>query len=118
MADARKSKAPTSDVVEYLTLCVIIENTDDQLSQRQWAAYVSRLHRIMKMYSSKFRFNGGTDFTNESQLRCEIIKVRSDQLKYMMQELEMMGLEYDQDSISYMVGPLRRLKLPHCRPEA
>lgn len=88
---------------ERLTVVLQIGNTDDKITQIEWANFVKELRRIASVYGT-IHFFGVSPGDAVWQNSCIVIEAWDRHIERMREHLKSLAKEYRQDSIAMTVG--------------
>lgn len=86
------------------TICIQIGNSDDKLTQAEWASFVSDVAVVVDRYGSQTHFTGGSSPAAVWQNYCFVAEVEVEKLTELFAWLSVMRDRYGQDSIATMIG--------------
>lgn len=86
------------------TLSILIGNTDDKLTQKQWSEFVQQVDRIVKVSAKVIHFMGSTIATSQYQSYCVVIEIIEDRISSFKESLKNIKKQYNQDSIAFVEG--------------
>jgi hypothetical protein len=89
---------------KLVTVCLQIGNSDDKLSQPQWAAYVFRVGEHVGNYARERHFFGGSETYARWQNVCWVFVMEEQRLDALRRHLQLTREFYQQDSIAILVG--------------
>lgn len=93
-----------SDDSEAITLTILIGNSDDKLTQREWAEYAGEVNSVVHDYQQSTHFNGSPGTTSPFQNYAWVIGCRKDDYEDLVEELRDTARGYRQDSVAVVVG--------------
>jgi hypothetical protein len=88
----------------FMLVNVQIGNSDDKLTQREWAAYVSDVDGIMQYFEHARHFFGGSTTYARWQNVCWVCYVHEDHIEVLKQSLRECREKHRQDSVCVLVG--------------
>jgi len=86
------------------TLIVQIGNSDDKLTQKEWAVYCSEIHSSMNSYCVDIHFNGCSDGSHPWQNMCIVGEVPAGNVGGLKDQLRSIRERWHQDSVAILVG--------------
>lgn len=89
------------------TITICIGNTDNKLSQLEWAlyiAYVDKLLKDTKYVGLSAHFSGGSSPERAWQNYCFVIEVDQSYIELLTRELVEIRKKFRQDSIALVIG--------------
>lgn len=88
-------------VITYLSC----GNTDDKLTQREWASLLNEIHRTLLTYSVSWYGNWYSAPESEFQNACFAFSVHDDLRPELQGEMRAIAVEYKQDAIAWADCP-------------
>ena len=85
------------------TVVILIGNSDDKLSQKDWAGFYLHVYEFVSKYGT-VHFSGTSIPVAIWQNACFVVEVSILSLSVIKQGLEELSTEYNQDSIAILVG--------------
>ncbi len=85
-------------------ICVMIGNTDNRLSQNEWAHFVVYTKRAIDRFVSEVRFSGGPETSAPWQNYCWVCDVEIAKIPDLIVALSQVRKSYRQDSVAVIVG--------------
>ena len=86
------------------TISILIGNSDDKLSQKQWAEFVDNVEFWIKKFCSSIHFSGGSANNLPWQNYCFVFEVEADKEIWIKANLAEIKIKYNQDSIAWIDG--------------
>jgi len=86
------------------TVAVLIGNSDDKLTQREWSDYAFEIKEILYHRTVDLHFCGASFGASEYQNACFVLELHEEELDELKQVLSKVGKVYNQDSIAFVVG--------------
>ncbi len=87
------------------TLIVLIGNTDNKLTQQEWAEFCERVRQILRLYADQTQFVGFSPTDSPFQNACYVITLRDDAVESeLIRFFRACCAIYRQDSICAMVA--------------
>ena len=86
------------------TVTIQIGNTDDKLSQPEWASFYAEINEFIESISSRVHFAGASDSTRPWQNACWVAAITADQTAALERGLDPLRVRYLQDSIAVTYG--------------
>lgn len=84
--------------------CIAIGNSDNKLTQQEWANYVQRVRSIVDTFALVTHFFGGSSTWERWQNVCWLIDIDDSDLAALKQILKQAREYYRQDSVAIVVG--------------
>ncbi len=88
-----------------ITVSVQIGNSDNKLTQREWAHYCAAISEVMRESSRVIFFNGGSDWDAPWQNACWVASVDAEKMQELKQQLRQVRESFRQDSVAIVCGP-------------
>lgn len=79
-------------------------NSDNKLTQQQWAAFVASLNQAIAAHETARHFFGGSITWAEWQNVCWVVEVEAEELDDLRRQLAQMRAVYQQDSVCLLAG--------------
>lgn len=90
---------------KVLTLTIQIGNSDDKLSQADWASFCRDTLISIEESCYRIHFSGGSSFGSPWQNACYVVEVINDkQLEILKDRLKVIARRFKQDAIAVTVG--------------
>jgi len=86
------------------TVTIQIGNTDDKLSQPEWASFYAEVDKLVEGLSSRVHFASASESTRPWQNACWVAAITADQTTALERGLEPLRVRYLQDSIAVTYG--------------
>lgn len=86
------------------TVVIQIGNTDNKLTQLEWARYVQDMRMLFPAYIEKIHFFGGSATWEEWQNVCFVVICEDIAISEFKRKLTKIRQQYNQDSIAITVG--------------
>lgn len=88
-----------------ITATILIGNSDDKLSQRQWSDFVADIHKIVEFFSTDIHFFGAPPSFVQWQ-NAAIVFETNDEKEIILLKRSLVSIKkkYNQDSIALVVG--------------
>ena len=86
------------------TITIQIGNSDDKLTQNQWAEYIGAVEIILIENGARIHFSGGSDPRAVWQNFCWCAVVPNENLELVKTFLTEIRVEFQQDSLALTVG--------------
>lgn len=90
--------------MEMTTVTIGIGNSDNRLSQAEWASYVKEVRSCVKAFAHKVHFDGGTNWDSPRQSACFVAEVPPRSSEPLAQSLQDIRRTYLQDSVAVTFG--------------
>ncbi len=87
-----------------ITIVIQIGNSDDKLSQGEWANYISNIHSKVKSLAKEIHFFGGSSFDTSWQNACLAFEINEALCPKLYSELKFIREFFEQDSIAIIQG--------------
>lgn len=91
-------------VVKILTGIVQIGNSDNKLTQQEWAAFVETTNTYVKCCSKTIHFSGGSPSHEAWQNHCWVVELKNNDVANLKHFLNQVRIQYRQDSIAFTIG--------------
>jgi len=91
-------------VLEKITVIVLIGNSDNKLTQKDWHYFVSDVRTIIWIFEKETHFIGSTEPFSEYQSGCFVFEMEKDQLEAFKNRLLLVKARHKQNFISLIVG--------------
>lgn len=89
-------------MAEPTTVCIQIGNSDDKLSQAQWASFVKDVSDLLHTTKVKLHFSGASSSVARWQNACWVFEITGQ--TDLRLALHRIGRTYRQDSIAWLEG--------------
>lgn len=86
------------------TISILIGNSDDKLSQKQWAEFVGNIEYWVKKFCSNIHFSGGSANNLPWQNYCIVFEVEKDKEIWIKENIIELKQKYNQNSIAWIDG--------------
>lgn len=86
------------------TIAVLIGNSDDKLSQREWSRYVLQVSDALSAHKVEIHFDGSPPGDAHWQNHCFVAEISDDALPELSSHLSELKKAYHQDSIALVHG--------------
>ena len=86
------------------TVVVLIGNSDNRLTQQQWAAYVRDVGTALQLLRATTYFSGGPGYAEPYQNACWVAAVQTRRLSLLRDRLTEIRQLYRQDSVAWLAG--------------
>lgn len=86
------------------TIVIQIGNSDDKLTQKQWAEFVDNTLYWIKKFCSNIYFSGGSNNELPWQNYCVVFSVEENKVVWIKDNLIELRKKYNQDSIAWIDG--------------
>lgn len=94
------------------TLVILIGNSDDKLSQKEWSQYAMDVSLLAHNWAKAIHFEGGSASGSEWQNACWVVEWDTADLANLNTELSQLAAHYRQDSIAVITGGTTRFVRP------
>lgn len=91
-------------MLEKITAIVLIGNSDNKLTQKDWHYFVSDIRTIIWIFEEEIHFIGSTEPFSEYQSGCFVFEMEKDQLEEFKNRLTLVKLRHKQNFIALIVG--------------
>jgi hypothetical protein len=89
------------------TVVIQIGNTDDKLTQPEWASFYEHIDRLVELMAVRVHFAGASGSTQPWQNACWVAEIKPSEVTTLERSLEPIRLRYRQDSIAVTYGTTR-----------
>lgn len=86
------------------TVTIQIGNTDDKLTQIEWAVFVENMRSVVGWYCEKIHFFGASSNWEQWQNAAWIAAVPEGAIEMMRKEASQVGKNFRQDSVAWTEG--------------
>ncbi len=86
------------------TAVIQIGNSDNKLSQQDWAHFVASMRSAIERTVYRVHFHGGSDWDAPWQNACWVCEVRSHQIQSLRDVVAKVRSQYQQDSAAVVLG--------------
>lgn len=86
------------------TVTIQIGNSDDKLSQAQWATFIQITSSDVHTYANKIHFSGFSEAHQPWQNACWVIEIGEHSIPRLKAVLEKTRISFGQDSIAWTEG--------------
>ncbi len=93
-----------SDESPSKTIVVQIGNSDDKLTQLEWAAFVVGVRTLINKYCYDVHFEGGSAHDKSWQNVCFVGSIKTSMLPTLKQHISNVGKAWKQDSVAIIAG--------------
>lgn len=90
--------------MEKITVIVLIGNSDNKLTQKEWNYFVSDVRTIIWIFEKETHFIGSTEPFSEYQSGCFVFEMENDRLEAFKNRLRLSKLHHKQNFIALIVG--------------
>ena len=87
-----------------VSAAVLIGNSDDKLSQCEWALFCAYVQGAVDQFSEAVHFGGFTSPAARYQTACFVAEFTQERLEYLKANLAEYAEEFRQDSVAVVVG--------------
>ena len=87
-----------------MTATVLIGNSDNKLSQGEWAHYVAHVDVTMREWSTQVHFFGGPATYDPWQTACWVCEIDAARVPELTEELTQIRITFRQDSAAMLLG--------------
>ena len=89
---------------DTVTVTIAIGNSDNKLSQYEWASYVKNIRSIVESYADEVHFAGGPENWAPWQNFCFVFQMPEVHVSHLKSLLSGRRASYQQESVSVIVG--------------
>jgi hypothetical protein len=89
-----------------ITVYVTVGNSDDKLTQKEWAAFVLRVHTALERRSLRMHGAWLSATASAWQNACWCVEVTPERVVSLKQDLRLLAREFRQDSIAWSEAPM------------
>ena len=86
------------------TITVQIGNTDNKLTQHEWAQLIFQVKNTLDIFANEIHFSGGSSYDAPWQNACFVAEVNDDKLPVIRAMFSTAAYLYKQDSIAMTTG--------------
>lgn len=86
------------------TITIQIGNTDNKLSQQQWADFFHNADIVIRNYATEVHFFGGSENWKPWQNLCWVITAADYMIEPFKKSMMILGAEFGQESVAYTEG--------------
>ena len=90
--------------MEVNTVVIQIGNSDNKLTQNDWAHFVASIRDEISRSVYRIHFQGGSDWDAPWQNACWVCEVRPEQVEPLREAILKTRMQYKQESIAFLVG--------------
>lgn len=94
------------DQPETVAVTILIGNTDNELSQHQWAHFAIAMHDTITNHVHQIQYRGGADWDAPWQNACWVCEVTPQQLQPLLNAVTDCRTDFLQDAAAVIVGDL------------
>ena len=88
-----------------MTITIQIGNSDDKLTQREWADFISTVtQKIGVIWPTQIHFSGGSNINSPYQNYCWVLVIDSNVLGEIEKNLTLIRKHFRQDSVAITIG--------------
>ena len=91
-------------MTETITVVIQIGNSDNNLTQGEWANFAASMHQTISHCVFRIHFKGGSDWDAPWQNACWVCEVAREAVDKLKREVEACRKNYRQDSASMTFG--------------
>jgi hypothetical protein len=97
-------------VQEKLMVATIqIGNSDNKLTQQEWAEYVKAVHAATTVDGIETHFFGSSEGSAAWQNACWVVAIRETEVDAMFKAVTQIRKQYKQDSVAVVLGDVRMI---------
>ena len=89
------------------TITIQIGNSDDRLTQKDWASFVADVARAVESCPGRVHFAGASPGSEPWQNYCVVVEVESQFVELLRGEVESVRRRWRQDSVAWTEGETR-----------
>lgn len=86
------------------TVTIQIGNSDNKLTQGEWAHFVAEVGQVVNEYVFRTHFKGGSDWDAPWQNACWVCEVNGDNVEALKEWIGVRRRNYKQDSVAMTFG--------------
>lgn len=86
------------------TAAILIGNSDDKLTQKEWSEYVTEVTEQLLRWNCAMHFHGTSNSAAPWQNACWVFMLSEDSIGMVRKWLGKLATKYRQDSIAFMLG--------------
>jgi len=86
------------------TICLQIGNTDNKLTQQEWAAFVNKIHDAVVRWCNEIYFSAPSVGWADWQNAAWIFSCNEANMKYLQADVTDARKEFNQDSVAFLEG--------------
>jgi len=86
------------------TISVLIGNSDNKLTQIQWANFVFEIENAIKNHANAIHFTGGSSWHSPWQNACFVFEIKDQKVKYLFDKITVIRTICMQDSVAIIRG--------------
>ena len=86
------------------TLSILIGNSDNKLSQQNWAQFCISMGSSIRHHAARLHFYGLSNPDSEYQTACWVVEIEDKDLDSLIKSIAMKRSMYEQDSIAVIYG--------------
>ncbi len=86
------------------TVTILIGNSDDKLTQKQWSDFWSRVDAMIGSVAEDVHFKGASYGAAQWQNACWVIVINEEEFRWLTRELKAVRTAFQQDSVAIVVG--------------
>jgi len=87
-----------------LTAVIQIGNSDNRLTQGEWANFAASMHLTVSENVYRIHFRGGSDWDAPWQNACWVCEVSEDQIEPLVEDVKMCRLQFKQKAAAITWG--------------
>ncbi|RTK96549.1 MAG: hypothetical protein EKK64_03705 [Neisseriaceae bacterium] len=91
-------------MLDKITVIVLIGNSDNKLTQKEWHYYASDVRTIIWIFEKETHFIGSTEPFSEYQSGCFVFVIEKEQLEELKNRLTLCKQRHNQNFIAMIVG--------------
>ena len=89
------------------TFTVLLGNSDDKLTQKQWAEFVENTLHWIKKFCTEIYFSGGSPANTPWQNYSIVFSIEENKVVWVKDNLIELRKKYNQDSIAWIEGDIK-----------
>lgn len=89
---------------DYLTLSVLIGNSDNRLTQMEWSGYAGKVNGLVRAWTYHTFFDGAPYTASQFQNHCWVFAIHKLDYQDFEDELREIALQYEQESVAVVKG--------------
>lgn len=86
------------------TVSVLVGNSDDKLSQKQWRSFVLQIGGVINFLAGQIHFASGSDSHAEWQNFCWVFEIQDKDIDSLSSNITAIRKNFEQDSVAIVIG--------------
>jgi hypothetical protein len=87
-----------------MTIVVLIGNSDNKLSQQDWAKYICEVKKLVSIYSQTIFFSGGSSYDEPRQNACFVFDCDESTVEVLKEQLAVVRVQFNQEAAAVVTG--------------